>query len=167
MVPRRTAPLTLLVLTLLGFLCPPALARRQANAEEINARISKEGNPVKKAKLIMQLGYLKLSESSDAYDKGNYEKGAKLLDEYTDCMQQAWTILDHANRDAVKHPAGFKELEINLREGRRLIQDLAAKVSYEVRDPVLKAGSEVADLSNKVILALFPGANPLGEDEKK
>lgn len=164
---RRISLLMSVALTLLGLLPLPALARRRWTAEELNARIQREDNPVKKAKLVMDLAHLELSQATDAYGKGDYEQGAKLLETYTGNMQQAWTILCQAKRNPVIHPQGFKELEINLREGHRLIQDLAHKVTYDVRDPVLKAESQTVELRNKVILALFPGAKPQDEGKAK
>jgi hypothetical protein len=167
MVRRRRCLLLALSLTLAGLLPKPALARHHWTEAELNARIARENNPIKRAKLVMQLGRLQLTESSEAYNKGDIEHGAKLLEMYWRNMQQAWTVLKQTNRNPVKHPDGFKDLEINLREARRILQDLAQHVSYDVRDPVLKAESETAALRSKVILALFPDANPKTGDKKK
>ena len=55
-------------------------------------------------------------------------------------------------------PEGFKELDIELREDARLLDDLKRRVSYFDRDPIEKAEKEVEQVRAEVLQALFPAA---------
>ena len=55
-------------------------------------------------------------------------------------------------------PQGFKELDIELREDARLLEDLKRRISYFERDPLEKAEKEVEQVRAEVLQALFPAA---------
>jgi hypothetical protein len=126
--------------------------------EQLQERIEREQNPVKKAKYEIKLADLKLQQSRDAYRQKNVELGASLLGAFVEHMQISWKILQESGRQAAKHPEGFKELEISLRHDGRLLEDLRRRVAYFDRDPVNKAEQEMERIHSQVMLALFPGA---------
>jgi len=127
---------------------------------ELEARLKRESNPVRKAKMQVRLSRFKLYRSADAFDKGNIEEANKLLTAYLEQVKGAWTTLKSSGRQANKKSAGFKELDIALREDARYLDDLKHRVSYLVRAPVEKAQQEVEDLRSEVLKALFPAEPP-------
>lgn len=157
-------PKNLAAAFLMGVLASSAVSvptLRGAETEvQLEARLKRESNPVQKAKLEIRLSRFKLYRASDAFDKGDLEAANKLLEAYAEQVKSAWATLKGSGRQANKKPAGFKELDIALREDARYLDDLKHRVSYMVRDPVEKVAQEVEDLRNEVLKALFPSEPP-------
>lgn len=157
----RRAILTAAIL-ILEFAGIPALlaARQPDNQEDLEARISREKKPVKRAKFEVRLAHLRLSQSIEAYTKGRLDDGKKHLDEYQVEIGDAWRDLQLSGQDAVRRPDGFKELEFELRESARRMTDLKQRVSYFNRGPINQVSLQTRNLDAKVIQALFPGSTP-------
>ncbi len=149
------------VAALLAGLCGVCLAsalygRRPDTEQDLKAHIESERNPVKKAKLEIRLGRLKLNQAEADYNQGNVQQGAALLVEYTNAMEAAWQTLRTSGRNAARQPQGFKELEMVLREGTRRLEDLKQRISYFDRDPIDKTQQVISKERSAVLEALFP-----------
>ena len=138
-------------------------APRRDNEQELLARLQSEQNPMKKAKYGVRLGRIKLLEAREAYEKENYEEGQRLLSVYLEHIRNSWSVLQKSGRQAVKQPQGFKELDIALREDIRTLDDLAHRISFMDRDPVLRTSKEIEEIRNKVLKELFPSEKPKGK----
>lgn len=132
-------------------------ARRPKSEAELRAGLERESNPVKKARLEIDLGDLKLSQAASAFDHDQADSGARLLDAYFECMQQAWTLLEGSGRDPNHKPQGFKALDIALRENARILLDLQRRTPFEEREPIVQVAKRANDLHSRVLAALFPG----------
>ena len=112
---------------------------------------------------------LKLLEAFAAFERGDVELSHQTLEVYLKWMDDAWTALEGSGRQASRKPQGFKELDIALREDRRLLEDFEHRVPYQVREPVEKISKRVEELRERVLKALFP-PQPLrqkGKDSAK
>lgn len=138
------------------------MARGGEAQEELLARIQRESNPVKKAKLEIRLGRVKLLQAIDEYDHGNLERCQQLLGVYLEQMRSSWGTLRASGRKPTRQPQGFKELDIALRGDARLLEDLQHRVPYAERGAVEKARQEVDQMRNEVLRALFPVERPKG-----
>ncbi|MFB3922995.1 MAG: hypothetical protein ACE145_14825 [Terriglobia bacterium] len=127
---------------------------------DLAARLKRESNPVKKAKIEIRLSRFKLNHASEAFERGDVDAANKFLADYLQQVKSAWTTLQGSGRRASRKPAGFKELDIALREDARFLEDLKHRVSYMVREPVEKTAKEVDSLRNEVLKALFPTEPP-------
>lgn len=145
---------------LLGFCCGIAGARHQDSEAELLARIQRTTDPVKRARFEIRLGRLKLEQTISAYQAGHIEQAERLVGAYSARMMGAWETLQRSGRDAAHHPSGFKELDIELREDARLLEDLAHRVGYENRAPVEKVKKEIEEVRAEVLRVLFPGERP-------
>ncbi|HEV2177447.1 MAG TPA: hypothetical protein VGW33_09640 [Terriglobia bacterium] len=153
---RKVAALSLLSLTV-GAPAAESFGPRHTDTEaDLTARIAREHDPVKKAKYEIRLGELKLQQATDAYDRDETGPGEKLLGSYLDEMKDAWKLLKGSGRDAVRKPAGFKELDIALREDARRLDDLRRRVPFMDRGPLDKVMQEVNQTHAEVLTALFP-----------
>ncbi len=152
------------------FVCPDPtwafLRRHQDNEQDLQAHIQREANPIKKAKLEIRLGRLKLIQSMAALDQGNIEEANRLLGVYVETLNDAWQRLKNSGQMAHKNSSGFKELDIELREDGRYLEDLSERVPYNQRDTAKKVVGRVNGLRNEVLQALFPPI-PLGKDGNK
>jgi hypothetical protein len=126
------------------------------------ARIQEERNPVKKSKEEARLARLKLRQAIHTYGQGDVEQGAQLVSAYLGRIKDAWQTISNSGRNAARDSRGFKELDIELREDVRLLEDLKRRVSYSDRDPIEKAEKEVEQARAEVLKALFPAARPQG-----
>jgi len=155
---------------LVVLLIPDALwaspPRRQDKEPDLLARIQRESNPVKKAKLEVRLGRVKLFQAIAALDQGNLTETNRLLGAYIETLNSAWERLKNSGRVAHKKPSGFKELDIELREDARYLEDLRHRIPYVDRGKADQIAGEVDKLRNEVLRELFP-PTPLHKEEKK
>lgn len=148
-------------LALAGVAVPPSFAARRPDTEEdLSARMEREHDPVKKAKLEIRLGRVKLEQAIDAYSNDDVERGDKLVGTYLQHMQNCWDTLRGTARNPVKKPDGFRQLDIALREDARRLEDLEHRVPYDQRGPLSSVAKDVDRLHQAVIQALFPQEEP-------
>lgn len=132
-------------------------AHREETEQDLEERIQQEKNSLKKAKLEMDLGTLKLDKAGQAYAHDDTQAGAKLLDGCRNWMQQAWALLEASGRDATRKPQGFKDLDIALRESGRRLSDLQRDVPLAERAAIQSVAKDLDAVHNRVLSALFPG----------
>jgi hypothetical protein len=161
-----TISLVLLGSPVLGANPASPIPRHALDEAEIQARLEREQNPVKRAKYEMQLGQVKFEQAVNAYGKQEFEQGVALLEAYLHHLQGAWKLLESSGRSAVKRPEGFRELDIELREDARRIEDLAHQTPYDLREPIEKVELEVDHIRNQVLSALFPSEAPAATAKK-
>ena len=128
--------------------------------DDLTSDIAKENNPVKKAKLEIRLGELKLNRAFTAYGQGKFDECWKQLDAYLSQMRAAWETLDASGRVASKKPDGFKQLDIALRQSRRLLEDFETRVTFDERQEVERVRKQTEELRNSVLNVLFPAPAP-------
>src|SRR3989442_12162250 len=101
------------VLFLIVFSCVPGpapLAARHPDTEEdLQARIEREQNPVKKAKFEVRLGRGKRTQAIAAYDKGDLDRSNALAAAYLVGMKGACQGLGGTGRNAGKNPEAFRK----------------------------------------------------------
>jgi len=130
--------------------------RRQDKEPDLRAHLQREPDPIKKAKLEIRLGRLKLFQAISAFDQGKLEETNRLLGVYMETLNSAWERLRSSGRVAHKNPSGFKELDIELREDARYLEDLSHRIPYSERGTAEEVAAGVDELRNKVLKALFP-----------
>jgi hypothetical protein len=106
--------------------------------------------------LEIKLARLKLFRAKDTRGKGGVEESLKLLQAYRAHIENAWNLLQKSGRVAHKKPQGFKELDIELREDGRYLEDLKRSFSLADREPIEKIIADVERIRGEVLKALFP-----------
>ena len=132
--------------------------------QDLQLRLQRETNPVKKARYEIRLGRLKLIEAIDTFDKRDAQKARELLAAYLMHIRSAWQLLQSAGRNAFRNPEGFKQLDIALRVDGRFLEDLSHRLSYFERGEVDKTAKEIEQIRAEVIKELFP---PVRARDKK
>jgi hypothetical protein len=135
-------------------------ARRHDSAAALSAKIEREHNSVKKAKLEVRLARVELEQAIQTYDHNQPARGQALLAKYLREMRTAWSTLKSSRRDAARKPSGFMQLEMALVGNARLLNDLGEHVDYTLQGPIETTLHAQNDLHSEVLLALFPGAAP-------
>ncbi len=151
--PRVAIAVVLFFVSLTG-----TVDRAMARDDEptLMSKIGRETDSVKKAKLEVKLGRVRLQSAFDAYAGGKYEDCWKLLGSYQDAMNQAWTDLQTSGKIAAKKPDGFKQLDIGLRESRRDLENFETHITFAEREVVQTVRAKTEALHNQVLKALFP-----------
>jgi hypothetical protein len=132
----------------------PALADEGAAA--LRSRFDAESDPVRKAKLMPKLGEAEFHDIRKQVDEGLLPDAIALLKQYRDEVQLCANGLDTAKIDAEKHPSGFKELQISLRESLRRLNEITRGLSADEQAPFLEFREDLDEINRHMIQKLFP-----------
>ena len=141
------------VVVALALLMP--LAAQDRLAVELT-RYQQETDPVRKARALAKLGDDQIALARKQLQDEEDVAALHTLEQYRDEVQQTAAGLKATGVDAEKKPAGFKELQISLREIVRRIDDLILTVPVDKRPFFREVRSDLAKTQNDLINALFP-----------
>jgi hypothetical protein len=151
-----------LILTLLFMFVMPAAAWAQKgnnrSSERLEAerrRVSGLKDPVDRTKSYITISTLLLDLATGAAQH-DPESLAPLLDQYVTAIQAARDSIVNSGRDATRKPAGYKEMEITLRQHTRRLQDIARMLTVDEREPVEHALRVATSIREEIIRLLFP-----------
>jgi len=140
--------------------------RPKDQEKQLAAKIEREKNPGKKARLQIRLARVKLTEAIQAYNANNFDQGWALLEDYGRQINLSWKTLEASERGVAKHFEAYKELEINLREDGRLIEDLRRRVPYPENESIKTVAKENSWVHSQVLGVLFPAGTPPEKSKK-
>lgn len=137
----------------LALLAP--LAAQDRLAAEV-ARYEQEPDPVHKARALVKLGDGQIEEARKQLKAGDDVGSLHTLEQYRDEIQHMAEVLKSTGVDAEKKPAGFKELQISIRENVRRIDDLILSLPVDKRAFFREVRTDLVKTQNELIDALFP-----------
>jgi hypothetical protein len=132
-----------------------ALAAQDARAK-YEEQFQLEHDPVAKAKILSKLGNLEIDQARSDLKMDKDEQALADLEHYRDRVESTFAALSANEVNAEKHPGGFKELQISLRQTLRRIDELIVLVPFDKRPWFQAVRSDVARVQNSLIEALFP-----------
>jgi hypothetical protein len=141
-------------LLLAGLLGSATLAKDQT--AELRARFEQESNPVRKAKMMPKLGTAQFSEIESDVAESNMSGALDILDQYRTEAGTCMNGLDATGVDAEKHSAGFKSLQISLREALRRLDSLMGSLTGDQQAPFLDVRKDLDRMNRHLIQELFP-----------
>jgi hypothetical protein len=160
---QRRAPI-LLAAALLVPAC--SLAQQPDKVALARSRFDHEADPVHKAKLIVPLGnaeFDQIEKQIGDNDTTNALSGAQAYQEQVTACEKA---LDAKNVDPEKHPAGFKELQISVRESLRRLDNVLVRLAGDDQKPFLDVRKSLDDTNRRLIKQLFPSQPGVKESPK-
>jgi hypothetical protein len=131
------------------------LAAQDRMAAEL-ARYDQETDPVRKARALAKLGDDQIDEARKQLKAGDDVASLHILEQYRDEIQHTAEALKATGLDAEKKPAGFKELQISLRECVRRVDDLILSLPVDKRPFFREVRTDLVKTQNELIDALFP-----------
>jgi len=134
--------------------CAPLVA--QDRLTEDLGKYQHEADPVKKARALAKLGGEQVDEAKKQLKEGEEEASLHTLEQYRDEVQDTIAALNGMGIDPERKPAGFKELQISLRETIRHIDDLILTLDVDKRPFFRVVRDDLVKKQNEVFDALFP-----------
>jgi hypothetical protein len=120
------------------------------------AQYQHEADPVRKARFLVKLGDAQIEMAQKELKDGEDVESLQTLQTYRDEVVQTATVLKNTGVDPEKKPAGFKELQISLRETVRKIDDLILALPVDKRPFFREVRTDLVKEQNDLIDALFP-----------
>jgi hypothetical protein len=132
-----------------------ALAAQDRFAEDL-ARYQNENDPVRKARALAKLGDEQVDLAKRQLRADDEVASLQTLEQYRDEVRATVTALNATGVDAERKPAGFKELQISLRETIRRIDDLILTLNVDKRPFFREVRNDLFMDQNELIDKLFP-----------
>jgi len=132
-----------------------ALAAQDSLAK-FEAQYELERDPVAKAKLLARSGHLELDQVRADLKTDSEEQALSDLEHYRDEVENSVKALSSTGLNAEKHPGGFKELQISLRQTLRRVDDVINSLPYDKRPWFQAVRSDLAKSQATLMDQLFP-----------
>jgi hypothetical protein len=149
-----------------GFGCTLAMAalllpmQPQERLSQYKLQFDAEKDPVRKAKILVKLTESQFQQIRTEADSGKAEDGLKDLRD--ECISTHDALKAKAV-DPERKSAGYKELEISVRESLHRLREILAGLGGEDEQHYAKVRTQLEQLNNELIKELFPrqpGAAP-------
>jgi len=161
---RRRFFRTLAIMASAGLCCLGLSAAEQESREKYEAQFQIERDPVVKAKILAKLGPFEIEQAHADLKAAKDEQSLADLEHYRDQVETTVGALLATGVNAEQHPAGFKELQISLRETLRHIDEIILQLPLDKRPWFQAVRSDLGKSQNSLIEALFPS---VGEKRSK
>jgi hypothetical protein len=144
----RIAVITALVL------CVPLAA--QDHLSQDLTRYQNEPDPVRKSRALVKLGDEQVDFAKRQLKAEDEVASLHTLEQYRDEVKATVEALQGMGVDAERKPAGFKELQISLRETIRKIDELILTLEVDKRPFFREVRNDLFMYQNELIDDLFP-----------
>ncbi len=134
----------------------------QDSLAKFEAQYELERDPVAKAKILAKDGHLELDQVRADLKTDNEEQALSDLEHYRDEVELSVKALSTTGLSAEKHPGGFKELQISLRQTLRRVDDLISSLPYDKRPWFQAVRSDLAKSQATLMDQLFPAGGNKG-----
>jgi hypothetical protein len=119
-------------------------------------RYEHETDPVRKAKELAKFGNDQVELAGKELKSGDDVGSLHTLEQYRDEVQSTFKDLKATGLNAENKPAGFKELQISLRETTRHVDDLIFALPVDKRPFFREIRTDLGQVQNDLIDMLFP-----------
>jgi hypothetical protein len=134
---------------------PQAMLAENSTAE-LRSRFTNETDPVRKAKLLVPLGEAEFRDILKDADSENFGEALTIFQQYRDEAQACQKALEGKEPDPEKHPNGFKQLQISLRQSLRRLSDIIVELPADEQKPFLDVRRDLEQMDRQLIHELFP-----------
>jgi hypothetical protein len=128
----------------------------QIRVQDLRTQLVHEPNPVRRGKLLPKLEQAEFEEIRHETDGGNFAKALELLGDYRDDVHTTQKALDATGVDPERKPAGYKELQIAVRESLRQLGEILVGLPPDWKMGFDDIRRELEAVNNRLIIQLFP-----------
>ena len=130
------------------------------------SRFDHETDAVHKAKLLVPLGTAEFDQIEKQVIDSDLTNALSGVQAYQDQVMTCEKGLDAKGVDPEKHPAGYKELQISVRESLRRLDNVLVRLSGDDQKPFLDIRKSLEEVNHHLIKQLFP-LQPGVKDQSK
>ena len=134
---------------------PQAMLAENSTAE-LRAKFTSETDPVRKAKLLVPLSEAEFREILKDTESENFVGALAIFQQYRDEAQVCQKALEGKEPDPEKHPNGFKQLQISLRQSLRRLSDIIVDLPADEQKPFVDVRRDLEQMDRQLIHELFP-----------
>jgi hypothetical protein len=124
--------------------------------KELQERFDRANHAGAKIKDLQKLGALEFDAATQASKAGDFVAVGLIFEKYRDNVRQAFELLKKQEPDADRHPGGYRQLEMEVRQGIREVEDTLLVAPDEVRPPLQIVRKDLIDTDDALIHLLFP-----------
>ena len=150
-----TVPVKIRIAVIAALALCASLAAQDRLAEDL-AKYQHETDPVRKSRALVKLGDDQVELATRQLKISDEVASLHTLEQYRDEVHDMVSALHGTGVDAERKPAGFKELQISLRETIRHIDDLILTLNVDKRPFFRVVRNDLFMDQNELIDALFP-----------
>jgi hypothetical protein len=151
----------------LAFLLAMTLVQQPNRIAEYKTRFASSSDPVHKAKVMPQLGDAEFQAISKSISDGELPKALEILRDYRDQVRETLKSLDATHVNAEAHPAGYKQLEISIRQSLRRLDDQLVNLTTDEQEPFLEVRKDIERMDQHLIHELFPLQPPSAASDQE
>src|SRR5271154_3671620 len=137
-------------------LATPKTMLPQNKTAELRSKFTNETDPVRKAKLLVPLSEAEFREILKDANSENFGGALAIFQQYRDEAQACQKALEGKEPDPEKHPNGFKQLQISLRQSLRRLSDIIVELPADDQKPFLDVRRDLEQMDRQLIHELFP-----------
>ena len=124
--------------------------------KELQAHFDRDTHAGAKIKDLQKLGAAEFDAATQAGRAGDFVAVGLILEKYRDNVRQAFELLRKQEPDADRHPGGYRQLELEVRQGIREVEDTLLVAPQEVRPPLEIVRKDLIETDDALIHLLFP-----------
>jgi len=120
------------------------------------SRVRKLKDEVAKTRSYIIISEILLDFAGSALRNNDLINLQKVLEEYATAILAARDTMWNSDRDALRHPAGYRDLELTLRGQLRRLRDMSTALPFDDRSAVEVALQRATSARNDMLDRLFP-----------
>ena len=149
--PTRSRSIIILLLSLALSGIAVAESKNLESLRKERSNLEKTSDPVDRTKISVKVSDILILLINDAAKAGNDNLVDQYVSDYAKIIKDAEDTLMKTGKDAHKHPAGFKELEIGLRKQQRRLSDIGKLLDYDQRSALDRAQKLASDIDDRLV----------------
>jgi hypothetical protein len=128
----------------------------QDRLSEFRTRFEREPDPVNKAKLMPNLSAAEFQQIEKSVSAGDNTAALNGLEKFRDEARSCAKELDAKGIDAESHPAGFKQLQVSVRQSIRRLEGVLVSIPGDEQKPFAEVRRDLEQLDHHLMHELFP-----------
>ena len=124
--------------------------------KELQTHFDRESHAGAKIKDLQKLGALEFDAAIQASKAGDFVAVGLVFEKYRDNVRQAFQLLRKQEPDADRHPGGYRQLELEVRQGIREVEDTLLAAPEDLRPPLEIVRKDLIEMDDALIHLLFP-----------
>jgi hypothetical protein len=147
---------TIGVLAVAALLAQPALAALPQQWKDLQAQFDQESDVVRRSKLMIRLSNEDFRQIREYLNAQDNAAALKLLQHLRDDAKACDSQLEAHSGNPESHPAGFKDLQVAMRESLRRLDDLMNGLTSDEQPPFQAVREDLEEIDRRLIRQLFP-----------